>query len=526
MLWQYLEEDGQCWREEAEITGREGIYLIDNSILASKSRGLRYRFSPNVKDVDHGETARFGTLICGVRHGEDWLKVHDRYLPMRVQGVPVLIFQSEPEKEVLARCSGFEKWVAVGRARPAPRAPPPEWTAAVSKPEVLDEPFFDPGTGLIYEAVANRVAIRAAPSVDAAIQGCVRKGEEVELFEWDETRRWRQVQCPASDQYKREQPSAWTLGWVLLDHQEHGPLLRPRGLPYQEQPLLPLHVAVHEDNLVDLQLILLDGAVVDAREPDGRTALMVAAEKERLDCCVLLVQARADPMAMSPEGGSVLDYATEDRTKALLQALDYRMSEPDLEPLGRAARALAIETREVARKLIEQVNQDKKVRDRQRQMEEERAERDRRAKEEHESRIAAEKKAREEAAEQRARQKELRRRAQEQELARLQKQAEESRLREERAAAEEQERIKKEKVEKGELCEVIADNGVPVYEQPDLNSQLVGREIWGQVVELHEYDRSGKWRRSKGHDFDGTLSGWMPLFDENGSPAVQVCEEG
>lgn len=70
-------------------------FLVDNTWLQASCGGLGYRFSRdlNDKDVRPGELggAPWNSVVRGEDQGDGWLKVADgRYLPMRVNGYPVL----------------------------------------------------------------------------------------------------------------------------------------------------------------------------------------------------------------------------------------------------------------------------------------------------------------------------------------------------------------------------------------------------------------------------------------------------
>jgi len=70
-------------------------FVVDNTWLQASCGGLGYRFSRdlNDKDVRPGELggAPWNSVVRGEDQGDGWLKVADgRYLPMRVNGYPVL----------------------------------------------------------------------------------------------------------------------------------------------------------------------------------------------------------------------------------------------------------------------------------------------------------------------------------------------------------------------------------------------------------------------------------------------------
>lgn len=71
-------------------------YFLDNSQLQSAAAYIAYRFSKNIEDKDESRIASYGSLVRGVDHGDGWLKVGNRYLPMVIRGVKVVILpQSE-----------------------------------------------------------------------------------------------------------------------------------------------------------------------------------------------------------------------------------------------------------------------------------------------------------------------------------------------------------------------------------------------------------------------------------------------
>ncbi|CAE7214722.1 unnamed protein product, partial [Symbiodinium pilosum] len=92
---------------------------------------------------------------------------------------------------------------------------------ALIRPETsqTDAPLLPVGDGAVYEVLYDRVAIRSAASTTATTLEIKQKGESLELFEWDASRKWRR--CAAD-------VLATTAGWVLLDHPEFGPLVRPK----------------------------------------------------------------------------------------------------------------------------------------------------------------------------------------------------------------------------------------------------------------------------------------------------------
>jgi len=64
-------------------------FLVDNSQFKSGLLGLEYHASPSLSDST-GFLAAWGSLVYGTACGNDWVKVGPRFLPSRLNGVPVL----------------------------------------------------------------------------------------------------------------------------------------------------------------------------------------------------------------------------------------------------------------------------------------------------------------------------------------------------------------------------------------------------------------------------------------------------
>jgi len=72
-------------------------YKIDNSVLNSGKRpGIAYRASKSLDDKLK-TVARFGEIVDGVDEGDDWLRVGEHFLPMKVNGVQVITLLKEEE---------------------------------------------------------------------------------------------------------------------------------------------------------------------------------------------------------------------------------------------------------------------------------------------------------------------------------------------------------------------------------------------------------------------------------------------
>lgn len=93
----------QSMDEAALEVGDE--YLLDNSQLQSSAAYIAYRFSKNMEDKDESRIAAYGSVVNGVDQGDGWLQVGNRYLPMVIRGVKVLIIQKLEDAS-----QHFEHW--------------------------------------------------------------------------------------------------------------------------------------------------------------------------------------------------------------------------------------------------------------------------------------------------------------------------------------------------------------------------------------------------------------------------------
>jgi len=72
--------------------GESKVFVADNQSLKASSPGLPYRKSPDLHDLDsHRAFVPWGSMVYGVIVCDgDWLKVQDRFLPRKIDGVAVL----------------------------------------------------------------------------------------------------------------------------------------------------------------------------------------------------------------------------------------------------------------------------------------------------------------------------------------------------------------------------------------------------------------------------------------------------
>lgn len=75
-----------------------GTYLVDNSSLAFDCDGLAYRMSMNLDDKAT-QVAMWGTVVYGTLVSKDWLRVGEGFLPLSLQGAPVLVSMKTVTKE-------------------------------------------------------------------------------------------------------------------------------------------------------------------------------------------------------------------------------------------------------------------------------------------------------------------------------------------------------------------------------------------------------------------------------------------
>merc|ERR1719487_863758 len=141
-------------------------------------------------------------------------------------------------------------------------------------PTPLTDPPKCAGKGKLYEVIHDIVVGRPAPSTAAPIQWVRKKGQIVELFDFDETGKWRR-----GLQFETNH-----LVWFLLDHPEFGPLLRPQGQPLSVAPMDHVCVAAAENLVANLTRFLDMGSEANVYDVTGRTPLMLAAENNNIIC--------------------------------------------------------------------------------------------------------------------------------------------------------------------------------------------------------------------------------------------------
>eukprot|EP00440_Ansanella_granifera_P049531 gb/GFBE01053672.1/.p1 GENE.gb/GFBE01053672.1/~~gb/GFBE01053672.1/.p1 ORF type:complete len:507 (+),score=102.20 gb/GFBE01053672.1/:1-1521(+) len=455
------------------------LFIVDNLQLRSKSNGVRYRLSPNLADKHESRVALFGRKVKGTPCGGCWVKVGKRYLPTHI-GTAQVLRPAQPDDQATMersddeadRAEVLEKDNRLGQmlfgAEDLPRRDEDEETLQVPRqsagyaatqeakttrqviirPETSApgaEPLLRMGEGALYEVIFDRVAIRSAATTRSTTLEVKEQGSVIELFEWDSSRLWRR--CPAD-------LSGTTAGWVLLDHPEYGPLLRPKGVPLSVRPLEPICVAAAENQLVELRRFLAEGLDPHTCDAGGVCALALAAQADAQDCVVHLIEAGAGSKLAFVS--KALELSGSSETKSLLQALLGHFVH-DQDALQDALSNLSLDARLAADAILERLAD------------------------------AVPASSPEEISQ-----------ADNVEAAPVARPIDGQELRPAKA-----------KRRKGGALYEVTHKAVAIRYLPSTTADMVGTRISGQLVELFEPDASGKWR--KFHDPDTDEEGWMLL---------------
>jgi len=78
----------KCNPEASDPRGT--LFLVDNSKLNAKTRGLSFRFSKNHQDRDAESVAFWGMEVVGRDEGDGWVSIGGCFLPLMLKDVPVL----------------------------------------------------------------------------------------------------------------------------------------------------------------------------------------------------------------------------------------------------------------------------------------------------------------------------------------------------------------------------------------------------------------------------------------------------
>mmetsp|Transcript_105191 Transcript_105191/g.327955 ORF Transcript_105191/g.327955 Transcript_105191/m.327955 type:complete len:395 (-) Transcript_105191:9-1193(-) len=240
-------------------------YMVDNTYLNSSSRGIRYRKSPTLDDLDKepGGIVKFGTIVEGISFPSDWLLVNGfgkrRFLPKKMQGAPVLMRIEVGQGNRAYFDDSDDEWAK--EPAPPPQASPTSGGAGADQHEPRDagRPRRQPPPRAAERAAKDRVRLTA---------------EEQQL-------------CEVADVAINSRPA-------LVEH------------------------------LVRLRCILESyprSSSLDVCGEDGHTPVMLAARRGNLDFCVVLVAAGAKGDATTPEGHNAADIASWKPCRALIRAL-------------------------------------------------------------------------------------------------------------------------------------------------------------------------------------------------------------
>lgn len=137
------------------------------------------------------------------------------------------------------------------------------------------------------------------------------------------------AQLPGTDVNVRNKAGETPLMMAALKGQpEICRVLIARGAEVRITGWTPLHYAVAGNSLPSTLLLLKEGAEVDARAPNGRTALMLAAQHGSEDIVDALLAAGADAAAVDRNGTVAADLADLAGREKLAARLQSRAGKP------------------------------------------------------------------------------------------------------------------------------------------------------------------------------------------------------
>lgn len=278
----------------------------------------------------------------------------------------------------------------------------------------------------------------------------------VELFEWDPTKKWRQVLDKGSE-----------INWMIIEDPMYGILLRLPVGAVKKEPAPPVCSAATQGDLIQLRKFIKEGYDLDTRDGSGHTPLMLAAMRGHLNCIVALLEGGASASLTSRQGWSLSELAQQGMCRALVNALigeDFDARDPQgaMRDFQAGMRELHPDLRNVAERL------------------------------QHDSLGVAFARSEQEALEIRAVNQEARGRAG-------------------LAPASSRPAPKR-----GGVMYTVAYKSVPVTVDPIASSEELVAMVEGEVVEVLGYDKTHTWGRVRAqHPEDGEVTGWMPLEDDN-----------
>jgi len=344
--------------QKAEPTSQVRRYLVDNGQLDSKSRGLHFRRSPKLEDKARSlKPCEFGSYINAAPHGDNWVKLRPGvYLPTHLGGAAVLVqvwWDEDGEDEDLVATSPqkmhddsnvlgnllnrLENAESPEKRSPQKHTEDPKMVRKRDDMEAFEVDGLEPGTGALYKVVRDKAIIRSHPAVDAKLRNYKQRGDTIELFEWDSTRKWRR--CYDAD--------IRITGWMMLDHPDFGALLRPVGFEEVVMFFSPVCAAILENHVDNLTEFIAEGMVVNALAEGGVSPLALAADRGRLDCCVYLLQAHASVDLSAIAAGPA---------KVLIQALSGNTGDFDMAEFDQAIETLSPRAQVIADRLFDEAS--------------------------------------------------------------------------------------------------------------------------------------------------------------------------
>ena len=125
-------------------------FLVDNSELKAKSKGLAYRNSKDLLDRDVNSERNvveknfeaWGSIVHGIDSGDGWIQVGHRYLPAMFNGVLCVVKAdlAQSSKECGAQLKpAFGTGVFSSATKPMSKRPASVLAAEVDGPETLEE---------------------------------------------------------------------------------------------------------------------------------------------------------------------------------------------------------------------------------------------------------------------------------------------------------------------------------------------------------------------------------------------------
>jgi len=83
---------------------------VDNSLLGARSPGLAYRSSPRLADKSGGVYAAWGSKVLGTKRSDGWVETAVGFLPMQVNGAPVLVSRAGESSGIIREQGGRTWW--------------------------------------------------------------------------------------------------------------------------------------------------------------------------------------------------------------------------------------------------------------------------------------------------------------------------------------------------------------------------------------------------------------------------------